>query len=54
MKIRKVKKCVALIDGEVLVDDVLQAALDNRMMLDELKIRLVIENPNHKITFVYR
>lgn len=54
MKIRKAKKCVALIDGEVLVDDVLQAALDNRMMLDELKIRLVIENPNHKITFVYR
>ena len=54
MKIRKAKKCVALIDGELLCEDVLQAALDNRMMLDDMKKRLVKENPNHKITFIYR
>lgn len=56
MRIRrnKMKKCVALIDGELLCEDVLKAALDNRMMLDDLKKRLVEENPNHEVTFVYR
>lgn len=48
------KKCVALIDGEILVEDVLQAALDNNMMLDDMKKLLVKENPNHKVTFMYK
>lgn len=51
---RKMKKCIALLDGKVLVDDVLQAALDCRVMLDDLKKRLVEENPGHEVTFVYR
>lgn len=54
MRIRRIKRCVCLIDGKVLVDDVLQAALDNRVMLDDMKKRLVEENPNHEITFIYR
>lgn len=56
MKVRtnKMKKCIALIDGELLCEDVLKAALDNRMMLDDLKKRLVEENPNHEVTFIYR
>jgi hypothetical protein len=35
------------------VDDVLQAALDNRVMLDDMKKRLIKENPNHESTFIY-
>lgn len=56
MRIRrnKMKKCVALIDGELLCEDVLKAALDNNMMLDDMKKLLVKENPNHKVTFVYQ
>ena len=42
---------VAYLDGELLVDDVVQAALDNNMMLDDLKRRLVAENPGHKVEF---
>lgn len=46
-----IRKVVAYLDGELLVDDVLQAALDNHMMLDDLKRRLVAENPGHKVEF---
>lgn len=48
---RSIRKVVAYLDGELLVDDVLQAALDNHMMLDDLKRRLVAENPGHKVEF---
>lgn len=41
----------AYLDGELLCDDVIQAALDNNKMLDEMKRILVEENPNHKVTF---
>ena len=54
MRARRIKKCIALIDGELLCDDVLQAALDNRVMLDDMKKRLVEENPGREITFIYR
>lgn len=40
----------AYLDGERLVD-VVQAALDNNMMVDDLKARLVAENPGHEVTF---
>lgn len=43
MRIRRIKRCVCLIDGEVLVDDVLQAALDNRVMLDDMKKHYIVE-----------
>ncbi len=40
----------AYLDGKKLVD-VVQAALDNNMMVDDMKALLVKENPGHKITF---
>lgn len=40
----------AYLDGVKLVD-VVQAALDNNMMVDDLKARLVAENPGHEVTF---
>lgn len=40
----------AYLDGKKLVD-VVQAALDNNMMVDELKARLVAENQGHEFTF---
>lgn len=40
----------AYLDGKKLVD-VIQAALDNNMMVDDLKAMLVNENPGHTITF---
>lgn len=40
----------AYLDGKKLVD-VVQAALDNNMMVDELKARLVAENQGHEVTF---
>lgn len=39
-------------DGKKLID-VVQAALDNNMMVDDLKEVLIKENPGHKITFKY-
>lgn len=54
MKTNGMKKCVALLDGEVLCEDCLQAALDNNMMLDDLKKQLRKENPNHEVSFIYR
>ncbi len=40
----------AYIDGKKLVE-VIQAALDNNMMVDDLKQKLIEENPGHSITF---
>lgn len=40
----------AYLDGERLVD-VVQAALDNDMMVDDMKALLVAENPGHEVTF---
>lgn len=40
----------AYLDGKRLVE-VIQAALDNNMMVDELKAQLIRENPGHEITF---
>ena len=40
----------AYLDGKKLVD-VVQAALDNNMMVADLKALLVSENPGHEVTF---
>lgn len=40
----------AYIDGKKLVD-VVQAALDNNMMVDDLKAVIVKENPGSEVTF---
>ncbi len=40
----------AYLDGKKLVD-VVQAALDNNMMVDDLKKKLIQENPGHEVTF---
>ena len=48
---RKKRKTVwAFLDGKKLVD-VVQAALDNNMMVDDLKSKLIAENPGHEVTF---
>lgn len=51
MKRRNKRKTVwAYLDGKKLVD-VVQAALDNNMMVDDMKALLVRENPGHEATF---
>lgn len=40
----------AYLDGKRLVE-VIQAALDNNMMVDDLKAKLIAENRGHEITF---
>lgn len=40
----------AYLDGKKLVE-VIQAALDNNMMVDDLKKKLIAENPGHEVTF---
>jgi len=40
----------AYLDGKKLVE-VIQAALDNHMMVDDLKAKLIAENPGHKVEF---
>ena len=40
----------AYIDGEKLVE-VIRAALDNNMLVDDMKNKLIEENPGHEITF---
>jgi hypothetical protein len=40
----------AYLDGKKLVE-VIQAALDNNMMVDQVKNLLVKENPGHEVTF---
>lgn len=47
---RKRKTVWAYLDGKKLVD-VVQAALDNNMMVDDLKAKLIAENPGHEVTF---
>lgn len=46
----KQKTIWAYLDDEKLVD-VVQAALDNNMMVDDLKKQLIQENPGHTVTF---
>ncbi len=49
--VRRKKTTVwAYLDGKKLVD-VVRAALDNNMMVDDMKRKLVEENPGHKVTF---
>lgn len=50
MSLRKRKTVWAYLDGKKLVD-VVQAALDNNMMVDDLKEKLIRENPGHSVTF---
>ena len=38
------------LDGKKLVE-VIQAALDNNMMVGDMKRRLIEENPGHEVTF---
>ena len=40
----------AYLDGKKQVE-VIQAALDNNMMVDEMKALLIKENPGHEVTF---
>lgn len=40
----------AYLDGKPLIE-VIQAALDNCMTVDDLKKKLVKENPGHEVTF---
>lgn len=49
MKHRR-KKIWAYLDGKKLVE-VIQAALDNNMMVEDLKKTLIRENPGHEVTF---
>ena len=50
MRRRKRTTVWAYLDGKKLVD-VVQAALDNNVMVDDLKNQLIRENPGHKVTF---
>lgn len=51
MKRRNKRKTVwAYLDGKKLVD-VVRAALDNNMMVDDVKELLIRENPGHEVTF---
>lgn len=47
---RKRKTLWAYVDGKKLVD-VVKAALDNNMMVNDMKAKLVAENPNSEVTF---
>lgn len=44
---------IAYLDGKKLVD-VIQAALDNNMMVEDVKKLLVKENPGHEVTFAMK
>ena len=50
MRKRKKTTVWAFMDGKKLVD-VVQAALDNNMMVEDMKALLIRENPGHEITF---
>lgn len=50
MKRRKRTTVWAYLDGKKLVD-VVQAALDNNMMVDDMKALLIRENPGHEVAF---
>ncbi len=47
---RKRKTVWAYLDGKKLVD-VVQAALDNNMTVEDMKELLIRENPGHEVTF---
>ena len=49
----KRKKIWAFLDGKKLVE-VIQAALDNNMMVSDMKKKLIEENPGHEVTFEIR
>jgi len=52
MKMNRKKRTTiwAYLDGKKLVD-VVKAALDNNMMVDDMKTLLIRENPGCKVTF---
>lgn len=50
MRRQKRTKIWAYLDGKKLCE-VIQAALDNNMMVDDLKKKLIAENPGHEVTF---
>lgn len=52
MRNMKIKRTYiwAYLDGKRLVE-VIQAALDNNMMVDDMKAQLIRENPGHEVTF---
>lgn len=50
MRRNKRKYIWAYLDGKKLVE-VIQAALDNNVMVDDMKRILIQENPGHEITF---
>lgn len=50
MKRTKRKTVWAYLDGKKLVD-VVKAALDNNMMVDDMKAILIKGNPGHEVTF---
>lgn len=50
MRRMKRKHINAYLDGVFLVE-VIQAALDNNMMVENLKRKLIAENPGHEVTF---
>ena len=47
---RRRKYIWAYLDGKKLVE-IIQAALDNNMTVDDMKKMLIAENPSHKVTF---
>ena len=54
MKKRRKRTTVwAYLDGVKLVN-VVQAALDNNMMVEDMKDLLIRENPGHEVTFKVR
>lgn len=50
MRKTKKKTVWAYLDGKKLVD-VVKAALDNNMMVEDMKQVLIKENPGHEVTF---
>lgn len=50
MRGRRVKNYWAYLDGKKLVD-VIRAALDNNMLVNDMKEILIRENPGHEVTF---
>ena len=51
VKSMKRKTIRAYLDGKLLCQDVIQAALDNNMTVDDTKALLIRENPGHNVTF---
>ena len=47
---RKRTYIYAYLDGKKLCE-VIQAALDNNMIVADLKQKLIVENPGHEVTF---